>query len=285
MVHKQIEHIVPRFFMDSDLQPRMNANPVILRTENLTVRYGPRHEVAVENVTMDIPSGVTSLIGPSGCGKSTVLRCFNRMNDHIKGAKVDGGIFYHNRNIQNFDRVTLRTRIGMVFQRPNPFPKSIFNNIAFGPRLLGIKNKKMLNQIVEESLRKAAIFDEVKDVLHKNATDLSGGQQQRVCIARAIAIHPEVILMDEPCSALDPISTLAIENLISELKNEHTIVIVTHNMQQASRVSEMTAFFNAEIDPKTGKKRGYLAEYASTKTIFTNPQQEVTERYISGKFG
>lgn len=271
--------------MNSDLQPPGNAIPVILRTENLTVRYGPRREVAVENVSMDIPSGVIALIGPSGCGKSTVLRCLNRMNDHIKGAKVEGSVFFHNRNILDIDRVTLRTRIGMVFQKPNPFPKSIFNNIAFGPRLLGIRNKRKLGEIVEESLRKAAIFDEVKDVLHKNATNLSGGQQQRVCIARAIAIHPEVILMDEPCSALDPISTLSIENLISQLKNEHTIVIVTHNMQQASRVSDRTAFFNAEIDPSTGRKRGYLAEYATTKKIFANPQHEVTERYISGKFG
>lgn len=284
MVHDQFERTVLKVFMLS-YPSSMNASPVILRTENLTVRDGPRREVAVENVTMNIPSGVVAFIGPSGCGKSSVLRCFNQTNKLIQGARVDGRIFYHNRDIMEFDLVTLRTRIGMVFQKPNPFPKSIFNNVAFGPRLLGIRNRKKLTEIVEESLRKAAIFDEVKDVLRKNATDLSGGQQQRICIARAIASHPEVILMDEPCSALDPISTQAIENLIAELKKEHTIVIVTHNMQQAARVSNMTAFFHAEIDSTTGKKRGYLAEYAPTETIFNNPEKEVTERYISGKFG
>jgi phosphate transport system ATP-binding protein len=284
MVHVQREYSVSKVFMLAE-QPLINTSPVILRTENLTVKYGPREEVAVEDVTMNIHAGVTALIGPSGCGKSTVLRCFNRMNDRIIGAKVEGNIYYHNRDILGFDPVSLRTRIGMVFQKPNPFPKSIFDNIAFGPRLLGVRNKKELNEIVEESLRKAAIFDEVKDFLHKNATDLSGGQQQRICIARAIAIHPEVILMDEPCSALDPISTLAIEELIKQLKQEHTIVIVTHNMQQAARISGMTAFFNAEIDSKTGKKRGYLAEYNSTEIIFSKPRHEVTERYISGKFG
>jgi phosphate transport system ATP-binding protein len=241
--------------------------------------------LAVQGVTMNIPERrITAFIGPSGCGKSTVLRCFNRLNDLIPGARVEGTLQYHGVDLydRRVDATELRRRIGMVFQKPNPFPKSIYENIAFGARINGYKGD--MDELVEKSLRAAALWDEVKDKLKASGLSISGGQQQRLCIARAIAIEPEVLLMDEPCSALDPISTLRIEDLMHELKERFTIVIVTHNMQQASRVSDVTAFFNAKATDK-GDKQGYLVEYAPTATIFNNPTQTATQDYVSGRFG
>ncbi|MGC9504848.1 phosphate ABC transporter ATP-binding protein PstB [Baaleninema sp.] len=259
------------------------SSELALQTENLKVFYGSN--LAVRDVTLDIPKNrVVAFIGPSGCGKSTVLRCFNRMNDLIPSARVEGTITFHGTNLyaSSVDPVRLRRRIGMVFQKPNPFPKSIYENIAFGARINGYTGD--MDELVEQSLRKAAIWDEVKDKLQESGLALSGGQQQRLCIARAIAIAPEIILMDEPCSALDPISTLRVEELIHELKQQYTIVIVTHNMQQASRVSDLTAFYNAEATD-TGNKVGYLVEYDETTTIFHNPSQKETQDYVSGRFG
>lgn len=254
-----------------------------LRTENLSVFYGS--DVAVKNVFLDIPKQkITAFIGPSGCGKSTVIRCFNRMNDLIPAARVEGNVFFGDVNLygKQVDPVVVRRRIGMVFQKPNPFPKSIYENIAFGARINGYEGN--YDDLVEQSLIRAALWDEVKDKLKSNGLSLSGGQQQRLCIARAIAISPEVILMDEPCAALDPISTLRIEDLMQNLKEQFTIVIVTHNMQQASRVSDKTAFFNAEATEKGGKV-GLLVEYDETFNIFTNPKEETTRDYVSGRFG
>jgi phosphate transport system ATP-binding protein len=254
-----------------------------LRAENLNVYYGSN--LAVRQVNLDIPKNkVVAFIGPSGCGKSTVLRCFNRMNDLIPGARISGTISFHGQNLyaKTVDPVELRRRIGMVFQKPNPFPKSIYDNIAFGARINGYKGD--MDELVETSLRRAAIWDEVKDKLRESGLALSGGQQQRLCIARAIAISPEIILMDEPCSALDPISTLKVEELIHELKQQYTIVIVTHNMQQASRVSDLTAFYNAEA-LEGGSKVGYLVEYDRTTSIFHNPAEKATQDYVSGRFG
>ncbi|WP_107666695.1 phosphate ABC transporter ATP-binding protein PstB [Cyanothece sp. BG0011] len=259
------------------------ATETVLRTEKLNVFYGSN--LAVRDVTLDIPiNKVVAFIGPSGCGKSTVLRCFNRMNDLIPSARIDGKITYHGKDIyaKKVDPVDLRSRIGMVFQKPNPFPKSIYENIAFGARLNGYKGD--MGELVESSLKKASVWDETKDKLHQSGLALSGGQQQRLCIARAIAVKPDVILMDEPCAALDPISTLKIEELIHELKKDYTIVIVTHNMQQASRVSDLTAFYNAEATERGGKV-GYLVEYDETETVFQNPAQEATRDYVSGRFG
>ncbi|MGB3240360.1 MAG: phosphate ABC transporter ATP-binding protein PstB [Geitlerinemataceae cyanobacterium] len=256
---------------------------VVLKAENVNVYYGS--SLAVRDVSLDIPCNkVVAFIGPSGCGKSTILRCFNRMNDLIPGARVEGTISFNDRNLysKTFDPVDIRRRIGMVFQKPNPFPKSIYENIAFGARINGYQGD--MDELIENSLRKAAIWDEVKDKLKESGLALSGGQQQRLCIARAIAISPEVILMDEPCSALDPISTLRVEELIHELKQQYTIVIVTHNMQQASRVSDLTAFYNAEAT-ETGHKIGYLVEYDDTQMIFHNPAQQSTQDYVSGRFG
>ena len=254
-----------------------------LKAEDVSVYYGDT--LAVSGVNLDIPKHqITAFIGPSGCGKSTILRCFNRTNDLIQGARVKGNIFFHGVNLysKKVDPVEVRRRIGMVFQKPNPFPKTIFENIAFGARINGYQGN--MDELVETSLKKAAIWDEVKDKLKESGLGLSGGQQQRLCIARAIAIQPEVILMDEPCSALDPISTLRIEELMQELKEQYTIVIVTHNMQQASRVSDKTAFFNAEATDQGGKL-GYLVEYDDTATIFTQPKQDYTRDYVSGRFG
>lgn len=254
-----------------------------IRAQNVNVYYGSH--LAVANASIDIPSHkIVAFIGPSGCGKSTILRCFNRMNDLIPSARIEGKITYRGQDIYapSIDPVELRSRIGMVFQKPNPFPKSIYENIAFGARLNGFRGD--MDALVEEALKKAALWDEVKDKLRQSGLALSGGQQQRLCIARAIAIKPDAILMDEPCAALDPISTLKIEELMHELKQEYTIIIVTHNMQQASRVSDYTAFFNAEATDKGGKV-GYLVEYDRTEVIFGNPAQESTRDYVSGRFG
>ncbi len=252
-----------------------------LEARNLHIFYSSFR--AVRNVTMQIePNKITALIGPSGCGKSTLLRSFNRMNDLVLGSHAEGEILYRGQNLygNNVDPVEVRRRIGMVFQKPNPFPKSIFDNIAYGPRILGQRNKKILAEIVEKSLRQAALWDDVKDNLKKSGLALSGGQQQRLCIARTLAVEPEIILMDEPCSALDPIATLRIEELMRELKEQYTIIIVTHNMQQAARVSDYTAFM------LMGNERaGELIEFDQTERIFTKPADSRTEDYITGRFG
>lgn len=253
----------------------MSLNKNKLSIKNLDLFYGDNQ--ALNNINIDIKENkVTALIGPSGCGKSTFLRTLNRMNDLIENVKIEGKIEVDGEDIyKTEDVIKLRTKVGMVFQKPNLFPMSIYDNIAYGPRIHGIRDKKTLDKIVEESLKGAAIWDEVKDRLKTSALGLSGGQQQRICIARAIAMKPEVILMDEPTSALDPISTSKVEELIEELKNDYTIVIVTHNMQQAARISDNTAFF----------LNGVLVEYSDTKTMFTNPKDKRTEDYITGRFG
>jgi phosphate transport system ATP-binding protein len=252
--------------------------------QDVTISYGSFE--AVKNVYMDLPKGkVTAFIGPSGCGKSTVLRALNRMNDLIPGCTLKGRVIFDQHDLydKRVDPVEVRRRIGMVFQKPNPFPKSIYENIAFGARINGYKGD--MDELVERSLRKAAVWDECKDKLQESGLSLSGGQQQRLCIARAIATEPEVILMDEPCSALDPISTLKIEETMHELKRSYTIMIVTHNMQQAVRVADMTAFFNAEaVEGGTGKV-GYLVEFNETENIFNSPSQQSTLDYVSGRFG
>ncbi|QSJ14507.1 phosphate ABC transporter ATP-binding protein [Nostoc sp. UHCC 0702] len=255
----------------------------VFNVEGVKVFYGGF--LALLDVYLKIPEKqIVAFIGPSGCGKSTLLRCFNRMNDLIPGAKVEGRLNYRDRNIYDpkINSVKLRRQVGMVFQRPNPFPKSIYENIAFGPRSNGYKGN--IDELVEDSLRRAAIWDEVKDKLKAKGTALSGGQQQRLCIARAIAMKPDVLLMDEPCSALDPISTRQVEELCLELKQQYTIIMVTHNMQQASRVADWTAFFNTEID-QHGKRRGKLVEFSSTEKMFTSPETTEAEEYISGRFG
>jgi phosphate transport system ATP-binding protein len=241
---------------------------------------------AVEGVEFDLyRNEITAFIGPSGCGKSTILRCLNRMNDLIRGAEVRGEVRYHDENLYDprIDPVQVRKRIGMVFQKPNPFPKSIYDNVAFGPRVLGMKGA--MDEIVESALRRAAVWDDVKDRLKQNAYGMSGGQQQRLCIARALAVEPDVILMDEPCSALDPISTGRIEELMLELKEHLSIVVVTHNMQQAARVSDRTAFFTVDLRANETQRVGKLVEYAPTDKIFTTPDDERTEQYVTGKFG
>ncbi len=260
-----------------------NQTETVLRTENLDIYYGSF--LAVQGVSLQIPKNrVTAFIGPSGCGKSTLLRCFNRLNDLINGFHVNGKAYYYNQDLydSSIDPVEVRRRIGMVFQKPNPFPKSIYDNIAYGARVNGYKGN--LDELVEGSLRKAALWDEVKDKLKQNGLALSGGQQQRLCIARTIAINPDVVLMDEPCAALDPISTLKVEDLMHQLKEQYSIVIVTHNMQQATRVADMTAFFNAKATDKGGKM-GYLVEYDQTEIIFQSPREEATKDYVSGRFG
>jgi phosphate transport system ATP-binding protein len=255
---------------------RPQAPPTVpaLETENLSVYYGKAH--AVKSISIEVPSKrVAAFIGPSGCGKSTLLRCFNRMNDLVPGARVEGAVRFHGLDLydEKVDPIEVRRRIGMVFQKPNPFPKSVYENVAFGPRINRMTED--MPSLVERSLRRAALWDEVKDRLHSSALALSGGQQQRLCIARALAIEPEILLMDEPTSALDPIATQKIEELIYELKSEYTIAIVTHNMQQAARVSDFTAFLYM----------GDLIEFGRTNDIFTNPREEQTEAYITGRFG
>ncbi len=259
---------------ETNVQPKSSS--IVYDTKGLNLWYGSNH--ALKNI--DIPiyeNEVTAIIGPSGCGKSTYIKTLNRMVELTPGVKTSGEIAYRGRNIfeKDYSVEELRTKVGMVFQKPNPFPKSIYDNIAYGPRIHGIKNKKILDEIVEKSLRGAAIWDEVKDRLTTNAYSLSGGQQQRICIARALAIEPDVILMDEPTSALDPISTLKVEELVQELKKDYSIIIVTHNMQQAGRISDKTAFF----------LNGEVVEYDETNVIFSNPSDQRTEDYISGRFG
>lgn len=268
--------------MTSRLQTAPRTETVF-HTDDLNIYYG--NFLAVRDVSIDIAKhSITAFIGPSGCGKSTVLRCFNRLNDLIKSFHINGKIYYHDQDLYapDIDPVEVRRQIGMVFQKPNPFPKSIYDNIAFGPRLLGYKGD--MDELVERSLKQAALWDDVKDKLKALGTDLSGGQQQRLCIARAIAVQPEVILMDEPCSALDPISTLKIEDLLQELKEKYTIIIVTHNMQQASRASDYTAFFNVEANAK-GQRTAYIVEYDRTEVIFQSPKEQATQAYVSGRFG
>lgn len=261
----------------------MAAKDAVIQARNVSIYYGSF--LAVREVNMDIPRNqVVAFIGPSGCGKSTLLRCFNRLNDLIPGARVEGKITFNGIDIyeQKVDPVQVRRRVGMVFQKPNPFPKSIYDNIAFGARINGYKGDT--DELVERSLRQAALWEEVKDKLKDSGLSLSGGQQQRLCIARAIALQPEVVLMDEPASALDPISTLRVEELINQLKEQYTIIIVTHNMQQATRVADLTAFFNAEAT-SGGQRFGYLVEYDATQRIFQDPQHEKTRDYVSGRFG
>jgi len=255
----------------------------VFQVKDVSVSYSGN--VAIRDVNVDVyRNAVTAFIGPSGCGKSTLIRCFDRMNDLVPGAKVEGDILYHGADLyaDDVDPVEVRRRIGMVFQKPNPFPKSIYDNVAFGPRVLGLKGN--LDARVEQALQQAALWDEVKDRLKESALGLSGGQQQRLCIARCLAVEPDVILMDEPASALDPISTTRIEDLMHELKREYTIVIVTHNMQQAARVADMTAFFSVEVSPD-GKRTGVLIEYDKTAKIFTTPADKRTEDYVTGRFG
>jgi phosphate transport system ATP-binding protein len=263
---------------------RSSHNETHIALEGVTVKYGSF--TAVRDVSFDVPRNeITALIGPSGCGKSTLLRTLNRMNDLVPSASVSGSITYNGENIydEDIDPVEVRRRIGMVFQKPNPFPKSIYDNVAFGPRLNGMK--RGLDDLVEQSLRQAALWDEVKDKLNSSGLSLSGGQQQRLCIARAIAVDPDVILMDEPCSALDPIATLRIEDLMQEMKQSYTIVIVTHNMQQAARVSDLTAFFTVDVNDEKGERTGALVEMDDTETIFTKASDPRTEDYITGRFG
>jgi phosphate transport system ATP-binding protein len=261
---------------NSSFEKQEKSENVILKTNNLRVYYG--NHLAIKNVSASfMENRVTALIGPSGCGKSTYLRSLNRMNDEIPGCRVEGEILYRGNDLNHpqanvFD---IRKSIGMVFQRPNPFAKSIFENVAFGPKHHGVKNKQLLEEIVEKSLRKAALWDEVKDRLHRSALALSGGQQQRLCIARALAMEPDVLLLDEPASALDPVSTGKVEELIEELKKDYTVIIVTHNMQQAARISDYTAFFYM----------GEIVEFGETTQIFTNPKKKQTEDYITGNFG
>jgi phosphate transport system ATP-binding protein len=262
----------------------MRDREAVFEMKDLDVYYGDFR--AVRSVNMQVfRNNITALIGPSGCGKTTVLRSLNRMNDLIETARIDGTILYHGIDLydRRVDPVEVRRRIGMVFQKPNPFPKSIYDNISFGPKIAGFKED--MDDLVEHSLRRAALWDEVKDRLKESAWALSGGQQQRLCIARCIATQPDVILMDEPCSALDPISTGRIEDLMQQLTTDFSIVIVTHNMQQAARVSEMTAFFTAEVNEKQDRRTGILVEYNRTENIFTNPSDERTENYVTGRFG
>ena len=271
----------------AELGARGDAQPVgtretVFDVDGLTVAYGSN--VAVRDVSLDVYRNViTAVIGPSGCGKSTFIRCLNRMNDLVPGVEIGGTIHYHGEDLYgpDADPVEVRRRIGMVFQKPNPFPKSIYDNVSFAPKVLGLPGA--MDERVERALKGAALWDEVKDRLKRSALALSGGQQQRLCIARALAVEPEVILLDEPASALDPISTAAIEDLMHELKKDYTLVIVTHNMQQAARVADMTAFFNLEVSD--GGRSGVLVEYDRTATIFTHPSDKRTEDYVTGRFG
>jgi phosphate transport system ATP-binding protein len=271
---------------DAQMNRKWQDLPIVFRVADLSAYYGDFR--AVREVNLDVRQHeITAFIGPSGCGKSTVLRCFNRMNDLIIGARTEGTLEYHGVPLYGpkVDPVEVRRRIGMVFQKPNPFPKSIYDNVAYGPRLNGMRKRSELDGLIEQSLGKAALWDEVKDRLKDSAMGLSGGQQQRLCIARAIATRPEVVLMDEPCSALDPIATARIEDLMQEIKTEFTIVIVTHNMQQAARVSDATAFYSTEVNPESDRRTGLLVEFDRTEKIFSSPSDDRTENYITGRFG
>jgi len=275
-------HFEPHHYRDDELPPKPFA---VMACEDVNIYYEKFR--AVQDVNLEFGyKEITALIGPSGCGKSTLLRSLNRMNDLIPGARVDGRVTFHGQDIydKDVDAIEVRRRIGMVFQKPNPFPKSIYDNIAYGPRVVGMKPRSM-DDLVEEALTQAALWTEVKDKLKHPAFGLSGGQQQRLCIARTIAVKPEVILMDEPCSALDPIATARIEDLMEELCKQYTIVIVTHNMQQAARVADRTAFFTAIASEETGARTGMLVEFDKTTKIFENPADKRTEDYISGRFG
>lgn len=263
-----------------------STEPPVFQLEDVSVYYGDFR--AVRSVNLPVAEHeITAFIGPSGCGKTTVLRCLNRMNDFIDIARVEGTIRYHGVDMYapGVNATEVRRRVGMVFQKPNPFPKSIYDNVAYGPRLMGTKKRSELDAIVEESLRGAALWDEVKDRLKESGLGLSGGQQQRLCIARAVAVEPDVILMDEPCSALDPIATARIEDLMKEIKSRYTIVIVTHNMQQAARVSDRTAFFTTEVNDESDRRTGLLVEFNETSKVFSNPDDERTEQYVTGRFG
>jgi phosphate transport system ATP-binding protein len=294
-VKEEPEHVLeptahePRRFVSERPAPAIPsaaAAPLeaIFDVKDVAVFYGDHR--AVTDITLALRKNqITALIGPSGCGKSTFIRCLNRMNDLIPTARVEGEVIYHGQDLyeSRIDPVQVRKRIGMVFQKPNPFPKSIYDNIAFGPRVVGMKGD--MDEIVENALRRAALWDDVKDRMKTNAFGMSGGQQQRLCIARALATEPDVLLMDEPCSALDPISTGRIEDLMMELKANYSIVIVTHNMQQAARVSDMTAFFTVKLDADEKHRTGHVVEYAATDKIFTNPDDKRTEDYVTGKVG
>ncbi len=264
----------------------VSAAPAVFELRDLSVFYGDFR--AVRDGTLDIREHeITAFIGPSGCGKTTMLRCLNRMNDFIQSARIEGTVRYHGVDLYDpaVNATEVRRRIGMVFQKPNPFPKSIYDNVAYGPRLSGTKKRSELDDVVERSRRRAALWDEVKDRLKTSGLGLSGGQQQRLCIARCIAVEPDVILMDEPCSALDPSATARIEELRKEIESDYTIVIVTHNMQQAARVSDRTAFFTTEVNPDSDRRTGRLVEFNPTSTIFSNPDDERTEMYVTGRFG
>jgi phosphate transport system ATP-binding protein len=258
----------------------------VFTLQDLAVYYGQFRAVRDVNLTV-ARNEITAFIGPSGCGKTTVLRCLNRMNDLVSSARVEGKVLYRGVDLYGADvsPTEVRRHIGMVFQKPNPFPKSIYDNVAYGPKLNGTRKRSELDEVVERSLRGAALWDEVKDRLKSSALGLSGGQQQRLCIARTIAVEPEVVLMDEPCSALDPIATARVEDLMQELKKDFTIVIVTHNMQQAARASDRTAFFTAEVNPNGDRRTGVLVEYDRTEHIFSNPSDSRTENYVTGRFG
>ena len=277
--------------MKFDVPSRASSDPItdessVFSLANVGVFYGDFKAVRDVNIAIR-KNEITAFIGPSGCGKTTVLRSLNRMNDLIPGARVEGSVRYRGVDLYDVDvsATEVRHHIGMVFQKPNPFPKSIYDNVAFGPRVHGIRKKSELDAIVEKSLRGAALWDEVKDRLNTSALGMSGGQQQRLCIARTIAVEPDVVLMDEPCSALDPIATARVEDLMQEMKSQFTIVIVTHNMQQAARVSDRTAFFTAEVNPNGDRRTGVLVEYAPTQTIFSNPGDPRTENYVTGRVG
>jgi phosphate transport system ATP-binding protein len=275
-----------RIVVERRSAPALDDTPVVFELDDAAVYYGAFR--AVRDVSMKVHKNqITAFIGPSGCGKTTMLRALNRMHDTTPGARVTGKIEYRGVDLYAPDvsAVEVRRRIGMVFQKPNPFPKSIYDNVAYGPKINGVKSKAKLDELVEKSLRAAALWDEVKDRLRASALGMSGGQQQRLCIARTIAVEPEVVLMDEPCSALDPIATARIEELMRQLKSQFTIVIVTHNMQQAARVSDRTAFFTAELDAKNDQRTGILVEYDATAKMFSNPADERTENYITGRFG
>jgi phosphate transport system ATP-binding protein len=278
--------------MKFDVPERASASPTatdgasVFALSEVGVFYGDFKAVRDVNLTI-AKNEITAFIGPSGCGKTTVLRSLNRMNDLIPGARLEGSVRYRGIDLyaEGVSATQVRHHIGMVFQKPNPFPKSIYDNVAFGPRVHGVKKKNDLDAIVEKSLRGAALWDEVKDRLNTSALGMSGGQQQRLCIARTIAVEPDVVLMDEPCSALDPIATARVEDLMQEMKSQFTIVIVTHNMQQAARVSDRTAFFTAEVNPNGDRRTGVLVEYAPTQTIFSNPGDQRTENYVTGRVG